>query len=308
MAIRVVCPSCEGVFNAPDGSHGKKAVCPRCSSAIRIPAAAPEPVAARRSPQPQAPETRAAAASSDETPETTKPAPLTAGQLVAAIGGPIDPVRPTLMYRLSILLSLGAMLLMPLVYLGVIAAACYAVYYHIAFHTFIFEGVRGRGAVYAFLIYLAPALIGPLMILFMIKPLFARPARHQKTRSLRRESEPVLFAFVDKICETVRAPKPKRIDIDCDVNASASFRKGMLSMLGNDLVLRLGMPLVAGLTVRQLGGVLAHEFGHFSQGAGMRLTYLVRSISHWFTRVVYERDEWDEWLNTNAREIDFRFA
>ena len=100
--------------------------------------------------------------------------------------------------------------------------------------------------------------------------------------------------------------KPRRIEVDEQVNASASFRRGMLSMLSNDLVLTIGMPLVAGLELRQLGGVLAHEFGHFSQGAGMRLTYIIRTISHWFTRVVYERDAWDEQLVEWSQRSDFR--
>src|SRR5258708_28474438 len=54
------------------------------------------------------------------------------------------------------------------------------------------------------------------------------------------------------------------------------------------------------MSLRQLSGVLAHEFGHFSQGAGMRLTYVIRSIGFWFVRVVYERDAWDEWLTEQA--------
>ncbi len=53
---------------------------------------------------------------------------------------------------------------------------------------------------------------------------------------------------------------------------------------------------MAGFTLRQFTGVLAHEFGHFSQGAGMRLSVLIRSINLWFARVVYERDEWDQTL------------
>jgi hypothetical protein len=54
------------------------------------------------------------------------------------------------------------------------------------------------------------------------------------------------------------------------------------------------------MDLRMLTGVLAHEFGHFAQGTGMRLTYLIRSINGWFFRVVYERDSWDEWLVNTA--------
>jgi Zn-dependent protease with chaperone function len=44
------------------------------------------------------------------------------------------------------------------------------------------------------------------------------------------------------------------------------------------------------LKAQELSEVLAHEFGHFSQGFGMRATYLIRSVNFWFTKVVYHRD------------------
>jgi Zn-dependent protease with chaperone function len=142
----------------------------------------------------------------------------------------------------------------------------------------------------------------------MIKPLFARPAAASRTRSLRRESEPHLFAFVDRVCAAVGAPQPRQIELNCDVNAAAAFRRGALSMFGRDLKLIIGLPLLAGLDARQFAGVLAHEFGHFSQGFGMRLTYLIRSINHWFVRVVYQRDAADEWLKENAESWDLQFS
>lgn len=77
---------------------------------------------------------------------------------------------------------------------------------------------------------------------------------------------------------------------------------------GLALVLLYVGPLVIGLSARQLGGVLAHEFGHFSQGFGMRVSYIVRTISYWFARVVYERDRWDEWLASTASSLDFRIG
>ena len=98
---------------------------------------------------------------------------------------------------------------------------------------------------------------------------------------------------MDGVCSSVGAPTPSRIEVDCEVNASARLASGPLTP-SRDLVLTIGLPLVTGLDLKQFAGVLAHEFGHFSQGAGMRLSYLIRSINMWFARVVYERDEWDE--------------
>ena len=61
--------------------------------------------------------------------------------------------------------------------------------------------------------------------------------------------------------------------------------------------LTVGLPLAAGLDLKSFAGVLAHEFGHFAQGAGMRLYALVMRVNLWFARVVYQRDEWDETLD-----------
>ncbi|MEZ6134823.1 MAG: M48 family metalloprotease [Pirellulaceae bacterium] len=233
-------------------------------------------------------------------------------ELLAAIAGPIERVPTTLSYRVAASVVAILMILLPLVYVAIIAAAIYGVYWYAIYGTAIFQanaGRSGRGGFILLLLYVGPLIVGVMTILFMIKPLFARPARSEGKRALERTREPKLFAFVDKLCESVHAPKPKRIDVDCDVNASASFRRGMLSMLLNgDLVLTIGMPLAAGLSARQLAGVLAHEFGHFSQGFGMRVSYIVRSVSHWFARVVYERDEWDDWLARTANSLDLRIG
>jgi len=72
--------------------------------------------------------------------------------------------------------------------------------------------------------------------------------------------------------------------------------------------LTIGLPLASGLEMREFAGVLAHEFGHFAQGAGMRLTYIIRKINFWFARVVYERDAWDVKLEHTAQRADLRIA
>jgi len=79
-------------------------------------------------------------------------------------------------------------------------------------------------------------------------------------------------------------------------------------MARRDLALTIGLPLVAGLSLEEFAGVLAHEFGHFTQGWGMRLSYIVRTISYWFTRVVYQRDTWDEWLAVWSQRLDIRIG
>lgn len=195
------------------------------------------------------------------------------------------------------------MVLLPAIYLALIGLTGWGVFYHLIHNTWIMSG-QGNG-LGRLLLYLGPAVIGIILVFFMLKPLLARQTKAAAPLSLDPAKEPLLFAFVQRICELVHAPMPCRIDVDCQVNASASLRRGLWS---KDLVLTIGLPLAAGLDMRQFAGVLAHEFGHFAQGAGMRLTYVIRNINFWFARVVYERDKWDESLEHSAKNVDLRLG
>src|SRR6185295_14581246 len=179
-----------------------------------------------------------------------------------------------------------------------------AVLWHLRYNLWIFDG-GSSGAVLRLILYLGPAVAGGILVFFMVKPFFAAKAKRPEPITLDPAKEPLLFAFVQKICGLVGAPVPCRIDVDCQVNASASLRRGLWS---KDLVLTIGLPLASGMDMRQFGGVQAHEFGHFAQGAGMRLTYIVRKVSFWFARVVYERDAWDVDLEKLARGADIRIG
>ena len=214
--------------------------------------------------------------------------------VASAFRGEIPVGRLPWSYRLWILVVSCVMIALPLVYLGIMAAAIYVMYWHATRDITIFENVKdGRGAMLG---YFGPLFALGVLVFFMAKPLFAPRRREFSGRSLEREQEPALFALVDGICESVGAPRPVRIDVDCDVNASASPEFGIFSLFRRRLVLTVGLPLVAVFNADQFAGVLAHEFGHFAQSTGMKLSYLIRSINAWFARVVYERDAWDEQL------------
>lgn len=230
-------------------------------------------------------------------------------QVMAGFRRNFERPKTSTSYRLGMMAAMIVMLLLPLLYISFVVAIGAIVWFHMANNWVVLEHVRGRGAVIAFLLYLAPAVAGVIAIIFMFKPLLARPVKQGRIRSLTAKGEPVLFEYVKRICDEVGAPIPKRIDINNEVNASASFRAGWWSILrGNDLVLTLGLPLISGLSLQQLAGVIAHEFGHFSQGAGMRVSYVLRSINHWFVRAVYERDSWDAWLESASAESDIRIG
>src|SRR5687768_1743022 len=176
-----------------------------------------------------------------------------------SFSGKIAPTRLSPAYRVGLVFVAAAMLLLPLLYVGVIGVTGAAVWWHVTENSWLVAG-RGGGQ-WRLLLYLAPAIAGAVLVFFMIKPILAPRSRREEVIEVDPASEPVLFALIAAICRQVGAPMPRRVQVDCQVNASAAFNRGALGMLGNDLVLTIGLPLVAGLTVRELCGVLAHEFG-----------------------------------------------
>lgn len=228
-------------------------------------------------------------------------------QLLEAFEGPIAPVPVPVLYRVALFGVAVVMVLLPLLYVGLIAGAAYGLYWYATGPGLALFSGRGGGQ-FRLLLYLTPLVAGGILVLFMVKPLFARRAAVKRPRALDPGEQPLLFAFVKRIASAVGSPVPSEIRVDCEVNASAGFRNGAFSLFTNELVLTIGLPLVAGLEVRQLAGVLGHEFGHFAQGTGMRVTYVIRSVNGWFARVVFERDAWDEWLDRTAKETDLRIG
>jgi Zn-dependent protease with chaperone function len=229
-------------------------------------------------------------------------------ELLDALRGQIPPISPPIHYRLALVLVALAMILLPLIYVALVVAAGAGVVYYAAEAHVIFDSASGRGLLGALLIYLGPLIIGGIFVLFLVKPLFARPDEPKRGVRLERNEAPLLFTLVERLREIIGAPRFSEIRINYDVNASASFPGGALAFLGRDLVLTIGLPLIEGMTLRQLVGVLAHELGHFGQSAGMRLTYVIRSVNAWFHRVVFERDSWDAWLIDTSRAIDLRIG
>jgi hypothetical protein len=117
----------------------------------------------------------------------------------------------------------------------------------------------------------------------MLKPLLLLRPLPPQLIELAPEKAPLLAGFVERICHVVGARSPARIDVDCEESTWTGLHQGIWS---RDLTLTIGLPLAAGLDTRQLAGVLAHDFGPFAQGAGMRLTFIIRSINRWFATVV----------------------
>ncbi|MFN7955184.1 MAG: M48 family metallopeptidase [bacterium] len=222
--------------------------------------------------------------------------------VIRQLAGRMSPIRLSLAYRLGLVVVAGVLLTLVAAYLALIVAVVVGVAWHLGEHVdwLSFDRLDIWAFELSIVAYVGPVIAGLVLALLLLKPLFAPPPARSRGHRLSRAQEPVLYAYVEQLARYVGAPLPHSIQVTCDVNAFASLRSGGALRLGRQLVLTIGLPLAAGLDLRELTGVLAHELGHFSQGAGLRLMTLVRGVSLWFARMAFERDGWDEALARTA--------
>ncbi len=204
---------------------------------------------------------------------------------------PITRSTMSMGYRLGLAVVSVMMVLLPAIYLVLCAAVAYGLWTYAIDFPFLME-YRQIGII----AYFGPLIAGCIGLAFMIKPLFASRPKTSAFIEIKRADQPQLFQFVDEVCARVGAPRPVRVRIDNQVNASAGFEHGWWGVLTGRLVLTIGLPFAQGLTVSQFGGLLAHEFGHFTQSVAMRFSYAIRTTNGWFSRLIYERDKFDAYL------------
>ena len=102
-----------------------------------------------------------------------------------AISGKIKPARVSVLYKVGLAAVACIMILLPIVYIGLIVLVAYAMCRH-AVDPWYRTG-RGTGGL---LMYLAPLVVGTVLVLFMIKPLFARRAKERELQRITPKDEP----------------------------------------------------------------------------------------------------------------------
>ncbi|HEY1066815.1 MAG TPA: M48 family metallopeptidase [Pirellulales bacterium] len=192
--------------------------------------------------------------------------------ILGAFRGTIEPRKTTWRYRSAVLLAALATLPVVAIYLVALAAAAAMVWYP-PDHSIIAWAIR---------------IVGVGLGLVLARPILRWFAPSPPVVVATRRDEPLLFAFVDRVCETVGSPRPTEIVFDVDANAGVSLRRGLFSLPWNDLKLKIGLPLVRGMSLKQLAGILAHEFGHLSQTTGLRLATFATVVNNWFAHLLDE--------------------
>ena len=107
---------------------------------------------------------------------------------------------------------------------------------------------------------------------------------------INASDEPELFQLIDETVKEVGTKFPKKVYLIEDINASVYYSNNMQSLfLPTPKNLNIGVGLLYMLTVNELKGILAHEFGHFSQKSMTIGTY-VGNINRTIYEVLYNEN------------------
>ena len=143
---------------------------------------------------------------------------------------------------------------------------------------------------------------------FMLKALFfVRRGELKGLTEITAREQPDLFAFIHRLADEARAPRPRKVFISARVNASVFYDLSLLNLLWPSRKnLEIGLALVNVLNVSEFKAVLAHEFGHFAQRsmAVGRWVYVAQQIA---AHLVARRDALDGFLRALSN-IDVRIA
>ncbi|UYZ62780.1 M48 family metallopeptidase [Hymenobacter weizhouensis] len=210
-------------------------------------------------------------------------------------------VQPSARYRGLVVLMLLSILLFAVLYLVLLAAACYAVYMVASFR---FEHYSVKGLIFH-LVLVGVTLMLPV---FLLKFLFKLGGDDDNGYlPLDPAAHPDLFAFVRQLSAEAGVAMPRQILVNGQVNASVFYTNTLRSLVWpTPKNLLIGLGLVNGLNLTEFKAVLAHEFGHFGQRS-MKLGSYVYAASRVIHDMVYERDKWDEVL-ADWRRSDWRVA
>ncbi|MGE3801832.1 MAG: M48 family metallopeptidase [Candidatus Kapaibacterium sp.] len=208
---------------------------------------------------------------------------------------------PSGSYMIRAILAIVAIILFFALYAALLVAFGYLFYLAVIFQI-------PHASLYTILAKLGAIAGAGMLVFFTIKFLFKLKNRKPENRiKLSPQEHPQLWSFVEKVCQETGAPLPKSIYVDPDVNAYVAYSNHWLSLfLPVRKELTIGLGLVNSLNLSQFKGVIAHEFGHFSQRS-MKIGSYIASANTIIHDMIFTRDSWDDML-AKWRSTDIRLS
>ena len=119
-------------------------------------------------------------------------------QILSAISGEVDLPKVSRKYVMGLAITACAVLLLPLLYMSLIALIIGGLFAFVRNAHGIFAG---WGPVAPLLATGISTLLGSMLVLGLLKPMLATAGAVKRPRILRRDAEPLLVAYVDRLCD-----------------------------------------------------------------------------------------------------------
>ena len=139
--------------------------------------------------------------------------------------------------------------------------------------------------------------MGGFVMVFLIKFIFKRNVIDRSHLiEIKPQDEPQLFTLIQEIVEEANTQFPKRVYLSGSVNAAVFYDSSFWSMFFPiKKNLEIGLGLVNGINQSEFKAILAHEFGHFSQGS-MKVGSYVYQVNQVIYNLLYENDAFGKWI------------
>src|SRR5207244_7380804 len=137
------CGCCKTAFRVRDEHAGKRGKCPRCQAAVEVPS-------------PPAPHEKNAAPT--RRPAAGGPPHLVMQEMLGACRGDVQPARKRASYGVGILALAVVMPVLPALYLALVGAVAYLLYFHATVNLAVIGRTRNWWAL--FFLYVGPLVIG----------------------------------------------------------------------------------------------------------------------------------------------------
>ena len=213
----------------------------------------------------------------------------------APSGIPVDLARPSLQYRLHVILVLLMLFLFLFIYVALLGAPLYVMYCVI--WPMGEDSPQPSGILDGFLLLLVRIgvfAVSLMLFVFLLKAFFKRGEDEGcQHLEITAQQQPKLFEFIRSLCQEIHSPLPAHVYINPNVNAAVLYSTSILNLVvppRKDLLIGLG--LIQGLNIVEFKAILAHEFGHFSQRS-LRLSSYTLVVYRVIYNMVYVRDRWD---------------
>jgi Zn-dependent protease with chaperone function len=220
-----------------------------------------------------------------------------ARELLTPLSQKVPPVRLPWSARVAAWVSAAALTATLLVYALVMIVPTWFLLDYLVGHVRVLFTGGSPGAVIGYII------LGTLMLtllLLLVKPALRVPRFAPEPLEVTRQEQPLLHEYVNRLSDALGAPRPDGIRVTTECTAAAISKRRFGGLLHDKSEILIGLPLAAGLSVRNLTGILAHELGHGLQRHSCRAMAVILQINFWFDRALFEPDRVDDFLVRQA--------